>query len=632
MALVAEETRVLERHWFTPPGVTGWLTAVNHRAIGVRFIVTAFVFFLLAGIQAMLMRVQLAQPDLNVLSPERFNQFFTMHGTTMMFLFAVPMMEGLGMYLVPLMIGCRDMAFPRLSAFGYWVYLFAGVGLYVSLFAGVAPNGGWFAYVPLTRKEFSPGVNLDLWATLITFLEFSALTAAVELIVTIFKFRVPGMAINRLPLFVWSILVMAFMIVFAMPPLMVASVLLELDRAVGTHFYNPLAGGDPLLWQHLFWFFGHPEVYIILLPALGIVSAIVATFTRTPVVGYTAVVLSTVAIGILSFGLWVHHMFATGIAMIGLTFFAAASMMIAIPSGVQVFAWLATMLRGRIILQTPMLFVLGFVIIFVLGGVTGVMVAAVPFDLQVHDSYFVVAHFHYVLFGGTVFPLLGGLHYWFPKITGRLPSERLGRWSFWLIFIGFNVTFFGMHLLGLLGMPRRIYTYPAGLGWDGLNLVSTVGAALTALGLLVYVTNYGYCSRRGDPAPDDPWGGGTLEWSIASPPPSYNFQVFPEVRSRHPLWDQAREDGAHGPAWPAEKALKLPDDRRETLSSTVLDARPEARIALPGPTVWPLMLAMAVGVAFAGAIVHVSLVLVGALLSVVALIGWHWPRDEEDSA
>ncbi|HEV2124950.1 MAG TPA: cbb3-type cytochrome c oxidase subunit I, partial [Chloroflexota bacterium] len=395
----------LNRAWAVPSGLISFFTAVNHRTVGLRYITTAFLFFLLAGIQALVMRLQLAQPGLDVLSPEAYNQFMTMHGSTMMFLFAIPVMEGLGIYLVPLMIGTRDMAFPRLNAFGYWVYLISGLTLYASFFAGNAPDGGWFNYVPLTGKGFSPGVGIDFWVTTITFVEVAALVAAVELIVTILKLRAPGMSANRMPIFVWSVLVMAFMIVFAMPPLMVASVLLGLDRLVGTHFFNAAAGGQPILWQHLFWVFGHPDVYIIALPGFGIISMVIPTFVRRPIAGYTLVVMATVAIGFLSFGLWVHHMFASGLPLMGLSFFAAASMMIAIPSGIQVFSWIATIWRGRAMLDTAFLFALGFLVIFVAGGLTGVMVASVPFDWQVHDTYFIVAHFHYVLIGAAVLPV-----------------------------------------------------------------------------------------------------------------------------------------------------------------------------------------------------------------------------------
>lgn len=628
---MATAVKRLSRVWATPAGIIGWLMAVNHRAIGRRYIVTASIFFLLAGVLALVMRLQLARPELNVLSAEAYNQFFTMHGTTMMFLFAVPIMEGFGIYVVPLMIGARDMAFPRLNAFGYWVYLIAGVVLFWSFFAGTAPDSGWFSYVPLSGPGFSPGPNLDYWVTMITFLEVAALVAAVELIVTIFKMRAPGMSINRIPVFAWSILVMSFMIVFAMPPLMVASVLLALDRTLGMHFFNPQAGGAPVLWQHLFWIFGHPEVYIILIPALGMVSTIIPVFVRRRLVGYTAVVLSLVAIGFLSFGLWVHHMYAAGLPLLGLNFFAAASMMIAIPSGIQIFAWIATIWRGELVLRTPFLYVIGFFIIFILGGITGVMVASVPFNWQVHDTYFVVAHFHYVLIGGAVFPLLAALHYWFPKITGRLLSERIGIWSFWLIFIGFNVTFFTMHITGFAGMPRRVYTYLPGLGWGGLNLLSTVGAFVLGFGILLYLSNVLWSIFLGERAGDNPWGADTLEWATSSPPPLYNFRTVPIVRSLHPLWDQEELAGLdRAPVYGGRGWADPVTMQREAIGTTILDATPESKLILPGPTIWPLFLALAVALTFVATMIHVLLVPIGAIFVYVAILGWTWPREAEE--
>jgi cytochrome c oxidase subunit 1 len=609
----------LEQTWAPKPGLVGWLSTVNHRSVGMRYIVTAGIFFAIAGLQALAIRLQLALPGLGVLSPEAYNQVFTMHGTTMMFLFAVPVMEGIGIYLVPLLIGARDMAFPRLNAFGYFVYLIAGLTLYFSFFTAQAPDGGWFAYVPLTGKEHSPGPNMDFWTTAVTFLEIAALVAAVELIATIFRMRAPGMAIHRMPPLVWAILVMAFMIVFAMPPLMVASVFLALDRMVGAQFYSVAGGGDPLLWQHLFWFFGHPEVYIIFVPALGIAAMVTPVFARRPLVGYLPFVLSIAAIGIVSFGLWVHHMYTTGLPQLGMNFFAAASMMIAIPSGVTLFATIATIWLGRPVWKTPLLYIIGFVIIFLIGGITGIMVAAVPLDMQVHDSYFVVAHFHYVLIGGAVFPLLAGLHYWWPKMTGRMPSERLGRWSFWLTFVGFNVAFFPMHLTGLLGMPRRVYTYLPGLGWEWLNMLSSVGGFVTGLGFAVFLANLARSAFRGPPAGDNPWEAGTLEWATSSPPPQYNFLRIPAVRSRDPLWEEGE---------PAE-LYSLHDHQRESLGTSLLDAEPQQRVVLPGPSLWPFLTAVAVGFLFIGSIVSLWAVPIGFVLAVGAVVGWLWPKTKE---
>jgi cytochrome c oxidase subunit I+III len=622
----ATTQRRLEAVWSRPPGLMGVLTAVNHRVIGRRYILTALFFFLVAGVQGLLMRWQLARAELNVLDPQLYNQIFTLHGTTMMFLFAVPMMTGVGIYLVPLMIGARDMMFPRLNAFSYWVYLIAGVTLLWSFVIGYAPDGGWFAYTPLTGPSYSPGPALDYWVTAVTFLEIAALAAAVELIVTILRLRAPGMTMSRVPLFVWSQLVMGFMIVFAMPPLILASVMLALDRMAGTHFFHAAAGGDPVLWQHLFWVFGHPDVYIIFVPAFGIVAAIVPIAARTWLRGYTLLVASSVAIGFLSFGLWVHHMFSVGLPLMGLNFFAAASMMIAIPNGVQIFALLATIWRGRVVVTAAYLFVIGFIVTFVLGGITGVMVASVPFDWQVHDTYFVVAHFHYVLIGGSVFPLFAGAYHWFPKLTGRRLSEMLGRLNFWLMFIGLNLAFFPMHLLGFWGMPRRVYTYAEATGWGGLNLLSTIGAFVFASGVLVFVWNLVWSRRLGDPAGSDPWGGDSLEWAAASPPPLYNFRYVPTVRARHPLWDQDSLEPAGATARESGMELFDPDKpQRETLVTTTLDAIPDFRRILPGPTVLPAGLALAVGILFIGSIFDLLLVPIGAALAFLVLLAWLVP-------
>ncbi|MBL4833161.1 MAG: cytochrome c oxidase subunit I [Pseudomonas sp.] len=614
-----EATATLDRTWLSPPGFVSWFTHVNHRKIGYRFIITSLIFFALAGVLALMMRLQLMSPENSLLGPELFNQFFTMHGTTMMFLFAVPIMEGMGIYLVPLMIGTRDMAFPRLNAFGYYVYLTAGVVLFASLFIGMAPAAGWFAYVPLAGKAFSPEVGMDVWTTLITFIEISALTAAVELVSTIFKQRAPGMSLDRMPLFVWAILVMSFMIIFAMPPVMTASVLLMLDRTLDMQFFVVAGGGEPLLWQHLFWFFGHPEVYIILVPALGMISMIITTFTRRPIFGYTAMVLSLVAIGFVSFGLWVHHMFTTGLPHLGLSFFTAASAMITIPSGVQIFCWIATLWGARIRFATPMLFILGFFAIFVIGGLTGVMVASIPFDTQVHDTYFVVAHFHYVLIGGAVLPLFGAIYYWYPKMTGRMMSERLGRWSFWLIFAGMNLTFFPMHQLGLEGMPRRVYTYLEIMGWGSLNLFVTGGAFILASGFALSFWNMFNSRTRGITAGPNPWQADSLEWATASPPANYNFRYIPVVRSRTPIWDDEEKDERH-------LVTGLSDERREILLTTILDAEPQGVLILPSPTLWPFFLAITVAIGFIGIIFSPWWFVFGFFLSFFMIVGWLWPR------
>src|SRR5215218_2719369 len=503
----------LFRTWQTGSSLMARLSSVDHKVIGRRYIITAFVFLCLGGLSAAAMRMQLAQPEAKLIGPDLYNQLFTMHGTTMMFLFAVPVMDAFAIYLVPLMVGTRNIAFPRLNAFSYWVYLFGGAFLWIAFMLKIGPDVGWFAYVPLSGPDFSPGKRTDVWAQMITFTEVSALAVAVALIVTVFKQRAPGMTLDRIPLFVWAMLVTSFLVIFAMPAVMVASTMLILDRLVGTHFFNPAEGGDSLLWQHLFWFFGHPEVYIIFIPATGMVSAIIAAFARRPVFGYLPLVLSLIATGFLSFGLWVHHMFTTGLPQLGASFFTASSMVIAVPNGIQIFCWLATLWDGKPLFKTPLLFVLGFFFIFVIGGLSGVMVASVPLDAQVHDTYFVVAHFHYVLIGGAVFPLIGAVYFWFPKITGRLMNEHLGKWNFWLALVGFNATFFPMHILGILGMPRRVYTYSDIPGWASLNLFITISAMLFFASFILLLLNVFMSCRNGELAGENPWEAGTLEWA-----------------------------------------------------------------------------------------------------------------------
>ena len=613
----SQERRQLERTWSDPPGFYGWLISVDHKSIGKRYIITAFAFFVLGGLLAVTMRLQLARPENHLVGPDLYNQLFTMHGSTMMFLFAVPVMEAMAIYLVPLMVGTRNIAFPRLNAFSYWVYLFGGLMLYTAFFLNSGPDVGWFSYVPLAGPEFTPGKRADFWAQTVTFTEVAALTVAVEIIATVFKLRAPGMALNRMPLFVWAMLVMAFMVIFAMPAVMLSSTMLIMDRLVGTHFFNPAEGGDALFWQHLFWFFGHPEVYIIFIPALGIISSIVAAFARRPVFGYLAMVLALVATGFTSFVLWVHHMFATVVPGMGKGFFTAASMMIAVPTGIQIFCWITTLWTGRPVTKTPLLFVLGFFFILVLGGLTGVMLASVSLDSQVHDSFFVVAHFHYVLIGGAVFPLFGGFYYWFPKITGRMLHETAGKWNFWLFFIGFNLTFFPMHQLGLEGMPRRVYTYSEATGWGDLNLMATIGAGLIALSVLVFILNVLWSLRRGEIAGDNPWRAGTLEWATSSPPRNDNFDFIPAVAAHEPLWEQKEE--------PA-KTVGLSTEVREVLITTLLDARPDHRLTFPDPSIWPLLSAIAVSILFVGSIFTPWAVVWGSIPVTFALIGWFWPK------
>ncbi len=608
--------------WANRPG-WGALTAVNHTTVGLRFMVTGVFFFLVGGLLAMLLRTQLALPEQNIIAPELYNQLFTMHGTVMMFLFAIPILEGLAIYLIPKMIGTRDLVFPRITALGYYCYLFGGLIILSSLFLGVAPDAGWFMYTPLSGAEFSPGPGSDFWLLGITFVEISAMAAGIELTVSILRTRAPGMALRQMPIFAWYILAMALMIVFGFPPLILASVLLELERAAGMPFFEVAGGGDPLLWQHLFWLFGHPEVYIIFLPAAGIVSTLLPVFARRPLVGYRWVVLSIIATGFISFGLWVHHMFTVGIPKLALAFFSVASMLVAVPTAVQVFAWLATLWTGRVVYRLPMLWLLGFLVVFVCGGLTGVMLALVPFNWQVHDTHFVVAHLHYVLVGGMFFPLMAGLYYWLPQLSGRMPSERLGRWGFWLFFIGFNATFLLMHLTGLLGMPRRIYTYEAGLGWDWLNLLSSIGGFIMAAGvaaIILDVTLHFFAGRR---APQNPWSADTLEWATATPPENYNFLSLTPVTSRHPLWEQPQLTDRI-----ARGEFGLTDTRhgqREIYGTDAITGKLRQVIVLPTNSWRPLQASLALALVCISLLVRVyPLALLGCALAAFFLLRWGW--------
>ncbi len=617
-----EDLAMLERTWNQPPGFAGWFKHVDHKSIGRRYLVTAFVFFLAGGMLAATMRLQLARADNPLVRPDLYNVVFTTHGTTMMFLFAVPVMQGLGIYFVPLMVGARSIAFPRLVAFSYWMFVAGGIFLYVAFLVNAGPDVGWFSYPPLAETLYTPSKRADVWAQLITFTEVASLATAVALIVTVFKMRAPGMTLNRVPVFVWAQVVTSFMVVFAMPAIMLASTALILDRLVNTHFFDVTHGGDALLWQHLFWFFGHPEVYIIFIPASGLVSTIVTTFSHRHMFGYLAVVVSLVATAFMGFGLWVHHMFATGLPQLGESFFTAASMMIAIPTGIQISCWIATMWSGKVVVKTPMLWVLGFFAIFVCGGLTGVMLAAVPLNTQLHDTFFVVAHFHYVLIGGAVFPLFGALYYWFPKLTGRMLSERVGSWFFGLMFTGFNLTFFPMHLLGLHGMPRRVYTYPASAGWGPLNLAASIGALLMAIGVATFIVDVVTALRSEKSAADNPWNAGTLEWTTSSPPPNSNYPLSPTVAGREPAWDNP-------PDQPIVIGLRA--DVRDVLVTHVLDAEPDHRVEFPAPSVWPFVTAVATTILFVWSIFTPWGVVYGAMPVFIAMVGWFWPKAPDET-
>jgi cytochrome c oxidase subunit I len=530
-----------------------WVVTVDHKRLGIMYICTGLLFFVVAGLEASIMRWQLAFPHHDVVSPEVFNRLFTMHGTTMVFLVGMPIILGLANYLIPLMIGARDLAFPRLNAFGFWLALFGGVLLYYSYLggeglygAGTAPDVGWFAYAPLTGRAFSRGNSTDYWILSLLVGGIGSIATSINIVTTVCCMRCKGMTLARLPLFVWLLLVVAGMILFAMPPLTAAQLMLLLDRYLGAHFFDTQAGGSAVLWQHFFWIFGHPEVYILMLPGFAVASEIIPVFSRKPIFGYAAMVGATLAIAFIGMGVWAHHMFTVGMSTMANTFFTASTMLIAVPTGIKIFNWLATMYGGKIRFATPMLFCIGFLFQFLCAGLTGIMLAASPFDWQLSDSYFVVAHFHYVLIGGLLFMIFAAIYYWFPKATGKMLSETLGRWHFWLLVIGFNLTFGPLHIAGILGMPRRIYTYAPGRGWELWNLLASIGVAFQALAVLFFVWNVIRALRQGPPAGDDPWDAWTLEWTTTSPPPEYNFETLPEVQSRRPLWDLKHP---HDPDW-----------------------------------------------------------------------------------
>src|SRR5437870_4334734 len=521
-----------------------WVVTVDHKRLGIMYVAAGLAFFLIAGLEASVIRWQLAAAGNTVVSPQVFNRLFTVHGTTMIFLVGIPIVFGFANYLVPLMIGARDLAFPRLNAFGFWVFLFGGLLLYFSFLggdglygAGSAPDVGWFAYAPLTARAFSPGNSTDYWNLSILVMGFGTIATSINLIATILTMRCRGMSLGRMPLYVWMMLVVSGMTVLALPPLSAAQIMLLLDRFLGAHFFDTQAGGSAVLWQHFFWLFGHPEVYILMIPAFATVSEAVPVFSRKPIFGYPAMVTATLLIGFISVGVWAHHMFSIGMTAMGNTFFVASTLLIAVPTGIKIFNWLGTLYGGQISFELPMLFCLGFLFQFLIAGLTGVMLGVAPFNWQLTDSYFVVAHFHYTLVGGFLFMMFGAIYYWYPKATGRMLSKNLGLWHFWLFLIGFHLTFDPQHIAGILGMPRRIYTYDPGRGWEIYNMISSIGALFQAAGVCCFVVNLLSSLKHGALAGNDPWDAWTLEWSTSSPPPEYNFETLPEVRSRRPLWD-----------------------------------------------------------------------------------------------
>jgi cytochrome c oxidase subunit 1 len=579
-------------------GPRSWITTVDHKRIGVMYFVAAIFFFFVGGMEALLIRLQLGSPENTLISSDLYSQLFTMHGTTMVFLAVMPLSSAFFNFLIPLQIGARDVAFPRLNAFSFWAFLFGGIFLNTSFLFGGAPDAGWFGYANLTSTQYSPGIRVDYWILGLSVLGVSSIASALNFIVTIINLRAPGMRLMRMPPFTWMTLITSFLLILAFPSVTIGLVMLLFDRNFGTNFFNPVAGGDVLLWQHLFWIFGHPEVYILILPAFGVISEVIPTFSRKTLFGYPFIVYSGILIAFLGFGVWAHHMFSVGLGPIANSVFSAATMLIAIPTGVKIFNWIATMWGGRLKLTTALYFAIGFIAMFIIGGLSGVMHASPPTDLQQTDTYFIVAHFHYVLFGGTVFALFAGLYYWIPKVTGRMLDEGLGKLHFWLAIISFNVTFFPMHFLGMNGMPRRTFTYLPGLGFDLLNLVSTIGSFVLGLSMLVFVWNLIRSLRRGEPAGRNPWNAPTLEWTISSPPPHYNFRTIPTVSGRDPLW---REGGASID----------PED----------PTAPEP--VMPSPSGWPILLATGPVIAATGTLLSsLPVALAGVAVIVVSIYGW----------
>jgi cytochrome c oxidase subunit I len=627
-------TRAPARPFARPRSHTGlwsWISTVDHKRIGILYGVTAFTFFIMGGVEALLIRAQLATPNATVVSADEYNQLFTMHGTTMVFLVIMPLAAAFGNYLVPIMIGARDVAFPRLNAFGYWAFLMGGLFLYASFFFGGAPDGGWFGYAPNTLHPFSVGHRIDFWLIALIITGVGSLTAAANFIVTTLNLRAPGMTFMRMPVFVWMNLVVSFLLLFAIPIITVALFELYFDRNFGANYFNANAGGDPVLWQHLFWLFGHPEVYILILPAMGIVSEILPVFSRKPLFGYAVVVFSGIAIGFMGWGVWAHHMFAVGLGPVAQSAFAASTMFIAVPTGVKIFNWLATTWGGDLRLKTPMLFALGFIAMFTIGGLSGVTHAVVPSDYQQTDTYYIVAHFHYVLFGGAIFGLFGGAYYWFPLVTGRMLKEGLGRLHFWLNFIGFNLTFGPMHIIGLQGQPRRTYTYAEGMGWDFWNAVQTIGAMTIALGVLVFIANIVRTLRSAPPAPVDPWDARTLEWTIPMPPPEYNFAELPVVHARDDFWHRKYTEDEQG------RLVRLPAGgaNGEAVETKHEETHQEGHgeghgIHMPSPSYMPFLASLGFPLIGFGAIYGWWWGAAGAVLLLAGVFGWaNEPLAEE---
>ena len=605
-----------------PTGVWSWITTIDHKRIGILYGVTAFVMFVIGGIEALIMRTQLAAAELDIVSPEVFNQLFTMHGTTMIFLAIMPMGAAFFNYVIPLQIGARDVAFPRLNAFSYWTFLAGAIMLNFSWFLGGAPNAGWFGYAPLTGEAQNIGNGIDFWIVSLQILGVASLAAAFNFIVTILNMRAPGMTLMRMPLFTWMTLLTSFLLVLAFPVITVALIELLFDRLFGMNFFVPAAGADPILWQHLFWVFGHPEVYILILPAMGIVSEILPTFSKKPLFGYPVVVLSGVIIAFMGWMVWSHHMFTVGLGPVPNSVFALTTMAIAIPTGVKIFNWIATTYRGSIDLSAPMLFALGFIITFTIGGISGIMHSQAASDAQQQDTYFIVAHLHYVLFGGSIFALIAGVYYWFPKFTGRMFNEKIGKLNFWLMFIGFNVTFFPMHFTGLDGMPRRIYTFAEGMGWEFWSGVSTAGAFMLAFSILIFLHNIVTSWIKGERAEGDPWDARTLEWSIPSPPPEYNFEEIPTVRDRDDWWARKR------------RKVERPGDPVPVAGGSGYGGT-EHSIHLPQPSYWPIIVSIGLLIAGYGLIYNFAVSVVGVLIGMVAVYAWSFEPvndPEEDPA